>query len=78
MILTLDLLWNEGASSSDSDVDLYVIIIELLDSIFNILPLFIHTNRRGFFLKVAYAWCDVPWFVEWMAFTQINEKTIIC
>jgi hypothetical protein len=30
---------NEGTSSSDSDVDCYVIIIKLLDSLFSILSL---------------------------------------
>lgn len=46
MILTPDLPWDEGASSSGSDVDRYIIIIKSRDSIFNIFLVFIHTNRR--------------------------------
>jgi hypothetical protein len=50
---------NESTSSPINDVDLYVIIRELPDSIFNIFPVFIcrweiHTYMGLSFRKVAY------------------------
>jgi hypothetical protein len=56
-ILVPDNHGNEGASSSVSDVYLYVVIIKLLDYIFDTLPLFIHWKdiqsylNRTFLLK---------------------------
>jgi hypothetical protein len=53
------LLFNEAASIV-SDVDRYVIIRQLLDSIFEILPAFKHTNILTLLLRdcLAYGWIE--------------------
>jgi hypothetical protein len=57
---------NESASSSVNDVDRYVIIRKLLDSILNVLQYthaggkFRHVYTAFFFRKFAYSRYDVP------------------
>jgi hypothetical protein len=61
---------NKGASSSVSDVERYVIIRKLLDSLFDIFRYscasgkFKHTYTGLFFLNVAYKDCGVSWLVQ--------------
>jgi hypothetical protein len=62
---------NKGALTSVNDVDPYIIIINLLDSIFNLLPAVIcrreiQTHTGHFFSKVGNKEYDVLWFVELM------------
>jgi hypothetical protein len=72
---------NEVASSSDSEVERYVIIRNLSHSIFDILSVFIcrreiqtYLHSNVFSCKVAYKWYDVPWRIEQMDVT--NEMSV--
>lgn len=63
------LLSEQSLSSSVSDMDGYVIVRKVLDSVLNIFPLFIcwweiQAYTGCFFLKVADTWYDTPWLIE--------------
>jgi hypothetical protein len=61
--------WNKGESSPVGDVDSYVVIRKLFDSVFYIIPVFIqdgeirHTFTGILFRMVGYTRHDTPWFI---------------
>jgi hypothetical protein len=65
---------------SASDVDRYVIITKLFDSIFNNIPVFMGNSdmhKQGiFFRKVAYTMYDVAWFVEQTDYNHLHTQDI--
>jgi hypothetical protein len=64
--------WKRIWDISISDVDFYVIIFKLLDSIYNALPVFLsrwefrRTYKGSFFCGFAYTKCDASWFPEYI------------
>jgi hypothetical protein len=65
---------NEDAPSSISEADYYVIIIDLLDYIFKILPVLIHRWEIHVLTWRFYCIRTVPWFLVQMDFKRSQHK----
>jgi hypothetical protein len=71
---------NDDESSSVCDAGSYVIFINLLQILSSTYlrhayagGKFMHKYTGPFLRKVAYTRYDVPWFIEWMYFTQFRK-----
>jgi hypothetical protein len=74
---------DEGGSSSVRNVDHYIIIRKLLDSIFSIYIQYSYTGAKLkhiyvelFFHMVAYTKYNIPWCVQYMDFQVLKFCTV--